>query len=103
MEHFTPTTCDLLHKDLLRLSEKKPTLFPQLREIISDSVQVCDEGLINVFWQAGVALVHQEIPRSKWDYTGQLIHDCEYRPWDAAREGYYMEMPLPCELSDEDL
>lgn len=103
MEHETPTACGLLHKDLLRLIEKKPTLFPHLREIISDSVQVCDEGLINVFGQSGVALIHQELPRSKWDYTGQLFYDCEYRPWDAAREGCDMEMPLPCELSDEDL
>ncbi|CAJ0538722.1 Ff.00g066950.m01.CDS01 [Fusarium sp. VM40] len=103
MEHVTPTACGLLHTDLLRLIEKKPTLFPELREIMSDSVQVCDEGLKNVFWQAGVALIHRELPRSKWDYTGQLFYDCEYRPWDASREGCYMEMPLPCELSDEDL
>ncbi|KIL85152.1 hypothetical protein FAVG1_11581 [Fusarium avenaceum] len=103
MEHETPTACGLLHKDLLRLIEKKPALFPRLTKIMSDSVQVCDEGLKNVFWQAGVALIHQDLPRSKWDYTGQLFYDCEYRPWDAAREGCYMEMPLPSELSDEDL
>jgi hypothetical protein len=103
MEHVTPTARGVLHKDLLRLIEKKPALFPQLTKIISDSVQVCDEGLTNVFWQAGVALIHRELPRSKWDYTGQLFYDCEYRPWDAAWEGYYMKMPLPCELSDDDL
>lgn len=64
VEHVTPTARGLLHKDLLRLIDKRPTLFPHLREIISDSVQVCDEGLINVFWQAGVALIHEELPRS---------------------------------------
>jgi hypothetical protein len=100
MEHVTPTASGLLHKDLLLLIEKKPALFPQLRKIISDSVQVCDEGLKNVFRQAEVALIHQELPRSKWDYTGQLFDNCEYKPWGSP---CYMEMPLPSELSDEDL
>jgi hypothetical protein len=102
MEPATPTARGLLHKDLLLLIEKKPALFPQLRKIISDSVQVCDEGLKNVFRQAGVALIHQELPRSKWDYTGQLFYDCEYKPWDSPYR-CYMDMPLPDELSDEDL
>ncbi|KAL4727815.1 hypothetical protein ACLX1H_004504 [Fusarium chlamydosporum] len=98
VEHETPTPPGLLHKDLLRLVEKKSTLFPHLIEIISDSVQVCDGSLKTMMENVGIALIHREIPWSRWDFTRQYRYD-DYTLWDP-QPVYY---PLPSELSDDDL
>ncbi|KAF4452207.1 hypothetical protein F53441_4947 [Fusarium austroafricanum] len=45
VEHETPTPPGLLHQDLQRLASVKTTRFRNLREIISDSIQLSDEDL----------------------------------------------------------
>lgn len=87
-------------EDLLRLALNAPVDFPQLREIKSDADHVCDEYLETLFKSIGAFLIHQDLPMCCWiDPVLRIIGTVD---WDNLCTGG-ANMPLPGELSDEDL
>lgn len=100
-----------LYQDMLRLLEEKSNLFPRLRRITSDSSHFSGPILRGLFEQAGVALTHQELLRISRRYTAEIgfRDETDFRDWLEESYRYngidihHQALPLPGELSDDDL
>ncbi|KAJ3539205.1 hypothetical protein NM208_g5582 [Fusarium decemcellulare] len=97
LENSVPTPPHRMRDDLQSLVNAKPTLFLQLKEIRSNSQNICDERLTSTFKQVDVALIFQQLPTSSWSCTGQLLLES---PLNSPAT---VPLILPSELSDEDL
>ncbi|KAF5611667.1 uncharacterized protein FSUBG_2104 [Fusarium subglutinans] len=99
----TQTPNGPMYDDLLILSKDVAFTFPQLKEIRSNADHVCDEYPQALLKSVGVDLIHQDLNICCWIDTVVRIlgsGDCyHYDEFGCSGGG----MPLPSELSDEDL
>ncbi|KAJ4003972.1 hypothetical protein NW752_010942 [Fusarium irregulare] len=110
-ENLSASPNHRLYQDMLRLLEQKSKMFPRLRRITSDSSHFGGPILRGVFEQAGVALIHQELLRISRKYTAEIgfRDEREFQDWleeyyrDNGMDCHLQAMPLPGELSDDDL
>jgi hypothetical protein len=96
----TETPHGLMREDLLRLAMNAPVNLPKLRKIKSDAGHVYNEDLETLFKSISVDLIHQNLPMCCWiDTVFRIMGTVD---WDNLCTGG-ADMPLPGELSDEDL
>jgi hypothetical protein len=106
VEPDLPLSSECLHKGLVGLADLKrrdPSRFSRLKQVTSDTKKIFEEHYIkNVLSEVGVDLIYKEFPRPDWSYDRipySVLLD-EYRKGFDVCEG---NMPLPGELSDDDL
>jgi hypothetical protein len=106
VEPDLPLSSECLHKGLVGLADLKrrdPSRFSRLKQVTSDTKKIFEEHYIkNVLSEVGVDLTYKEFPRPDWSYDRipySVLLD-EYRKGFDVCEG---NMPLPGELSDDDL
>jgi hypothetical protein len=96
----TETPDGPMQKDLLSLAKNVAADFPHLRGIKSNADHVCDEYPETLFKSVGVDLIHQDLPMCCWiDTVFRIMGTVD---WDNLCTGG-ANMPLPGDLSDEDL
>ncbi|KAL6924344.1 hypothetical protein ACHAPO_003564 [Fusarium lateritium] len=105
VEPDLPSSSERLQKGLVGLADVKrrdPSRFSKLKQVTCDTKKIFEEHYIkNVLSEVGIGLVYKEFPRPDWSYDRipfSVLLD-EYRE-EFQRCGY---MPLPGELSDDDL
>ncbi|KAF4429409.1 hypothetical protein FACUT_9152 [Fusarium acutatum] len=98
----TKTPDGRMYDDLLILSKDVAFAFPQLKEIRSNADHVCDEYPEALFKSVGVDLIHQDLTICCWiDTVDRILGSGDDYHYDL---GYGDGgMPLPSELSDDDL
>ncbi|KAG5806097.1 hypothetical protein H9Q74_006024 [Fusarium xylarioides] len=98
----TKTPYGRMYDDLLILSKDVAFAFPQLKEIRSNADHVCDEYPKALFKSVGVDLIHQDLPVCCWiDTVVRIIGSGDDYDYHIGYGGG--GMPLPSELSDDDL
>ncbi|EWG41564.1 hypothetical protein FVEG_03652 [Fusarium verticillioides 7600] len=98
----TPTPDGRIYDDLLILSKDAAFAFPQLKEIRSNADHVCDEYPQALFKSVGVDLIYQDLTTCCWiDTVVRIIGSGDCYHYDLGYGGG--AMPLPSELSDDDL
>ncbi|KAF5571698.1 hypothetical protein FPHYL_232 [Fusarium phyllophilum] len=98
----TPTLDGHMYDDLLILSQDVAFAFPQLKEIRSNADHACDEYPKALFKSVGVDLIHQDLPICCWiDTVDRILGSGDCYHHDLGYGGG--AMPLPSELSDDDL
>ncbi|KAF5580386.1 hypothetical protein FPANT_9342 [Fusarium pseudoanthophilum] len=98
----TPTPDGRMYDDLLILSKDAAFAFPQLKEIRSNADHVCDEYPQTLFKSVGVDLIYQDPTICCWiDTVVRIIGSGDCYHYDLGYGGG--AMPLPSELSDDDL
>ncbi|EXK77825.1 hypothetical protein FOQG_17469 [Fusarium oxysporum f. sp. raphani 54005] len=104
----TQTPYGRMQNDLLILAKNVAVDFPQLKEIQSNADNVCDEYPEALFKSVGVDLIHQDSTLCCWINTVFRIMSTVNYAYDSDYDergcgGGGCGMPLPGELSDEDL
>ncbi|PNP86024.1 hypothetical protein FNYG_01080 [Fusarium nygamai] len=98
----TQTPGGRMYDDLLILSKDVAFAFPQLKEIRSNADHVCDEYPVALFKSVGVVLIHQDLTTCCWiDTVVRILGSGDDYHYDLGYGGG--AMPLPGELSDDDL
>ncbi|KAF9763125.1 hypothetical protein IL306_003244 [Fusarium sp. DS 682] len=96
-----PTLSGRLVKDLQHLAGEKSDRFPFLREVKTNT-KVNDEHLPILFDKVGIELVYQELSRCSWNCMANiLLRYPDLEEYNERHNGCYM--PLPGEISDDDL
>ncbi|KAF5712204.1 hypothetical protein FMUND_8626 [Fusarium mundagurra] len=98
----TQTPDGRMYDDLLILSQDVAFAFPHLKEIKSNADHVCDEYPKALFKSVGVDLIHQDLTICCWiDTVVRILGSGDDYHDDLGYGGG--AMPLPDELSDDDL
>ncbi|KAF5686895.1 hypothetical protein FDENT_5622 [Fusarium denticulatum] len=98
----TQTPDGRMYDDLLILSKDVAFTFPQLKEIRSNADHVCHEYPKTLFKSVGIDLIHQDLTICCWiDTVVRIIGSGDDYHYDLGYGGG--AMPLPGELSDDDL
>ncbi|KAH6978886.1 hypothetical protein EDB82DRAFT_506557 [Fusarium venenatum] len=105
VEPDLPSSSERLQKGLVGLADVKrldPSRFSKLKQVTCDTKKIFEEHYIkNALSEVGIDLVYKEFPRPDWSY--------DRIPFSVLLDEYRKEfqicgdMPLPGELSDDDL
>lgn len=73
VDHDEPTPPERLQEGLLGLANAKITLFKQLKQIICDSKEACNDHVRGTFERVGVDFSYQEFSRASWSHTREPL------------------------------
>jgi hypothetical protein len=93
---YEPTPPDRLLTDLIDIASSKSAKFPNLKEIRSNSKEILEGRIVAVLGKVDIALLHED-----WPINGTFCSQ-QSSPYDEPCCSM-TAMPLPGELSDDDL